>query len=89
MKPLVGMICLIFLLFGQAAALSDNKVDIGDVSDSQVTIVQGNESDPSKEQSDASPWWEHFLKQIIGGIVGVFFALLVWRIKKRWDAGHE
>lgn len=89
MKSLIGVCCFILLLGGQHTTMADNRIDIGDVDQSQVTIVQGTQADTSEDESESSPWWEHFFKEIITGVLGVIFALMLWRIKKRQDPGHE
>ena len=30
----------------------------------------------------ANPWWSYFFKEIIAGVIGLFFALLLWQLKE-------
>ena len=82
MKFLICMFYLLIMFIGKNVSFADNSIKFDDVNNSQLTIVQSDQYNKPKENPAASPWWEHFFKEIISGTVGIIFALFLWKIQK-------
>ena len=82
MKFLIFLFCLVILYIGQNVSFAENTINTGDVVESEITYIQGNQYNKPNDESTTSPWWEHFFKEIITGAVGIIFALALWKIQK-------
>lgn len=66
---------------------SGNKITVADIQDSKVEIDQGSSSASSTPKP--TPWWDHFFKEIIVGIIALFSGLLLWYLKRRFGDSHD
>jgi len=67
-------------------SVAGNQVTTGNVEGSEVKIAQ--EAMPEGDSKKSESLWQHFYKEIITGIVVLFFGLCGWYIKRRFGGSE-